>query len=117
LLQDQLGEIEQGRTDGKFLDVDGQIARGQAILNQLLRFVSYLLMLSDAHDIVTELVIYQEGKEAHPLSERMQELVSQAGETKDSLIHHIADTALEARKVSLSTIHYLKDSLGIRSIP
>jgi hypothetical protein len=37
-LQDQLGEIEQGRVDGKFLDAQGQIAPGQAILNQLLRY-------------------------------------------------------------------------------
>jgi hypothetical protein len=114
-LQDQLGDIEQGRVDGKFYDDQGQIAPGQAILNQLLRY-PWRLTRSDAHDIVSEILIFQEAEESQesiPLSERLCDLIEQARETKEILVHYIAETAQEARRVSLSTIHALKNSLGI----
>jgi hypothetical protein len=71
-------------------------------------------MLSDAHDIATEMVIFQEieSPEIHPFSERLDELIEQAGDIKEALLHYLADTAQGARRVSLSTIHFLKDSLG-----
>jgi hypothetical protein len=115
-LQDQLGEIEQGRVDGKFLDDQNHIAPGQAILNQLLRYTLFL-KISDAHDLVTEMLVFQESEEsrdAHPLSDRLYDLVDQAQETKKALIHYVAETTEEARRFSLSTVHALKNSLGMK---
>jgi hypothetical protein len=61
------------------------------------------------------LVIFQEiedSPDVHPFSERLNELIEQARDIKEALIHYLADTAQGARRVSLSTVHFLKDSLG-----
>jgi hypothetical protein len=63
------------------------------------------------------MVIFQEVEETpevYPLSGRLDDLVGQALETKDNLIHYLSDTAQEARKVALSTVHYLKSTLGMQ---
>jgi hypothetical protein len=40
-LEEQLAEIERERVGGKFMDAEGQITSGQAILYQLLRYLLY----------------------------------------------------------------------------
>jgi hypothetical protein len=61
------------------------------------------------------MVIFQEIEDfpdVHPFSERLNELIKQARDIKEALFHYLADTAQGARRVSLSTVHFLKDSLG-----
>lgn len=51
-LQEQLGDIENECKDGKFLDKDGQVAPGQGILHQLLKYLSSFLPLSLAKLVI-----------------------------------------------------------------
>jgi hypothetical protein len=43
----------------------------------------------------------------------MADDVEQSLQTNEALLTYLADTAREARSVSLSTIHFFKDSLGM----
>ena len=106
-LQNQLREIEKGRIDGKFLDSTGAVVSGQTIIHHL---------LSEAHQVVGELLIFQEladSRDTSPLSEMMGDLVDTARSTKESLLGYAQSVTKEARKVSLPTVHFLQDSLGI----
>ena len=106
-LQDQLREIEAGRIDGKFLDSTGAIVSGQTIIHQL---------LSEAHEVVGELLIFQEvddTRNASPLAEIMGDLIETARAAKESLLEYVQSMTKEARKVSLPTVHFLQDSLGM----
>jgi hypothetical protein len=97
-LQDQLREIEKGRIEGEFHDSTGAIVSGQTIIHQL---------LSEAHEIVGELLVFQDVGDTSELSDMMRDLAS-----KESLVGYLQSVAKESRKVSLPTVHFLQDSLG-----
>jgi hypothetical protein len=74
--------------------------------------------VSDANDMVTEMLAFQKVEEIKdippdPLTTRLGDLISQALETNGALVEYLADTEQEARSISLSTVHFFKNSLGL----
>jgi hypothetical protein len=74
--------------------------------------------VSDANDIVIEMMAFHKLEEIRdippdPLTTRLGDLIRQALETNEALVEYLADTEQEARSISLSTVHFYKNSLGL----
>jgi hypothetical protein len=117
-LRDQLSEVERD---------SAVVAQGVPIPVQAI----LVKTIKEAHEIVTELRVFQElaeSPDSTPLTDILNDLIGHARDTKETLLAYMESVAIEAKKVlsfislfkvSLPTVHYLFDSLaeGITYVP
>jgi len=110
ILQEQLLEIEAQEKDGNFLDENGSIAEGQAILREL---------LEEGFDLVHDCLIEIENQN-NKSTDLIAEAVTQARYVADSIVTQASviskELAKETRNVSLNTLHTLQSTLSEGSL-